>query len=249
MAREKQFYRDRFYVMAHRGARGLAPENTLAAFRTAIEVGADAIELDVQPCATGELVIIHDGALERTTNGHGAVAETSFADLRALDAGAWFGPQFAGERIPTPGEALDLARGRLLVNIEIKTGTPDDLGVEAALAEAIRARNMEGEVLISSFNPAALLRMKKLAPELPRALIYSNMRVFPQDLALLALEALHPRHTLVNAAMVNLAHSRGYAVNAWTVNEPADMEALVALGVDAITSDYPERLRRIVPGG
>ncbi len=243
------FFGPRTLVMAHRGARGLAPENTLAAFRKAIEVGADSLELDVQPCATGELVVIHDSTLERTTSGHGTVAGTPFAALRALDAGSWFGPQFAGERIPTPGEALDLARGHLRVNIEIKTSTPADQGVEARLAEEIRSRHMDCEVLISSFNPAALLRMKRLAPELPRALIYSQMTVFPLDLGFHALEALHPQFHLASAAMVDLAHTRGLRVNVWTVNEPADMEAMIALGVDAITTDHPERLRPLLPVG
>jgi len=242
-----RFYTDRTLVMAHRGARGLAPENTLAAFATAIEVGADAIELDVQPCATGEIVVIHDGVLDRTTNGSGPVAEATFEALRSLDAGSWFGAEFAAERIPTPGEVLDLARGRLLVNVEIKTSGPEDLGVEAQLAEAIRARRMEGEVLISSFNPSALLRIKRLAPALPRALIYSSLQVFPLDLGLLGLTALHPRVGLVHGAMVEMARARGYAVNAWTVNDPADMQAMIALGVDAITTDHPERLRALLP--
>ncbi len=247
MSTNGRFFRDGTMVMAHRGARGLAPENTLAAFRRAIEVGADSIELDVQPCGTGELVIMHDGTLDRTTNGTGAVAETSFAALRALDAGSWFGAQFAGERIPTPAEALELARGRILVNIEVKTSTPDDRGLEALLAAEIRSRHMEDEVLISSFDPAALLRMKQLAPELPRALIYGRTAAFPRDLGLLSLTALHPHYPLANPAMVDLAHSRGYRVNVWTVNERADMEAVIALGVDAITTDHPERLRPLLP--
>jgi glycerophosphoryl diester phosphodiesterase len=242
-----RFYPGYTLVMAHRGARGLAPENTLAAFRMAIDVGADAIELDVQPCATGELVVIHDHTLDRTTNGSGPVSEATFSALRALDAGAWFGAQYAGECIPTPGEALDLARGRLKVNIEIKTSGPEDLGVEAGLVEAIRERHMEGDVLISSFNPAALLRMRTLAPALPRALIYGSLQGFPLNLEALGLAALHPHYRLVHAAMVEMARSRGYAVNAWTVNEAGDMREMLALGLDAITTDHPERLRALLP--
>jgi glycerophosphoryl diester phosphodiesterase len=244
-----RFYPGYTLVMAHRGARGLAPENTLAAFRTAIDVGADAIELDVQPCATGELVVMHDHTLDRTTNGSGPVSEASFSALRALDAGSWYDAQYAGERIPTPGEALDLARGRLKVNIEIKTEGPEDLGVERQLVEAISSRHMEGEVLISSFNPTALLRMKTLAPALPRALIYGSLQAFPLDLGTLGLAALHPHHRLVHAAMVEMARSRGYAVNAWTVNEAGDMREMLALGLDAITTDHPERLRALLPKG
>ena len=247
MSTDGRFYPGHTLVMAHRGARGLAPENTLAAFRTAIDVGADAIELDVQPCATGELVVIHDHTLDRTTNGSGPVAEATLSALRSLDAGSWFGAQYTGERIPTPGEALDLAQGRLKVNIEIKTSGLEDRDVEAQLVEAIRARRMEGEVLISSFNPAALLRIKTLAPGLPRALIYGSLEGFPLDLEVLALAALHPHHRLVHAAMVEMARSRGYAVNAWTVNEAGDMREMLSLGLDAITTDHPERLRALLP--
>jgi len=144
---------------------------------------------------------------------------------------------------PCPDELI------AVITPETRNLTPADSSahVRIRLAEAIRARRMEGEVLISSFNPSALLRIKRLAPALPRALIYSSLQVFPLDLGLLGLTALHPRVGLVHGAMVEMARARGYAVNAWTVNDPADMQAMIALGVDAITTDHPERLRALLP--
>ena len=234
-------------VIAHRGARDVAPENTLAAFEAAIAATADGIELDVQACATGEIVVLHDASVDRTTNGSGALGAMSFSAVRSLDAGRWFADRFAGERIPTLDEALELAKGNLMVNVEIKSVRWRDSTLAREVARIVRAHSMTDDVLISSFNPAALYHIHRAAPSLSRALLYSPRPAQPFRQAwarrLLALDALHPQYTLVDEAAVRHAHEVGCRVNAWTVNEQEDMLRMIALGVDGIITDHPARLR------
>jgi len=246
-----RFYAERPLVIAHRGACDEAPENTLAAFRAAMEADADGIELDVSACATGELVVLHDNCVDRTTNSSGRVETMSLSVLRELDAGRWFDPRFAGERIPTLDEVLELVGDRLRVNIEIKGMSLRDRGVEARVAETVRRYGAQERVLISSFNPLALTRIQRAAPELQRALLYSAgqpfylargwARVFVRP------EALHPHHRMVDAAYMRWARQSGYRVNVWTVDDPADMQRLIALGVDGIITNHPARLRALLP--
>ncbi len=239
------FYReDRPLIIAHRGARDVAPENTLAAFRAALEAGADGIELDVTRCATGEIVVIHDDTVDRTTDGHGRVAEMPFPALRELDAGRWFGEAFAGERIPLLAEVLDAVGGILRLNIEIKGKDWRDSGIEAEIAEMIRRRNLAPLVIISSFNPWALRRMRRAAPEVRCGFLYAAPRL-KCDLApflaprFLGVEALHPHLALVDDTYVARAQRLGLRLNVWTVNAPEDIRRLAALGVDGIITDHP----------
>ncbi|MBC7234363.1 MAG: glycerophosphodiester phosphodiesterase [Chloroflexi bacterium] len=244
------FYLPRPLVFAHRGASAIAPENTLAAFQAAMDVGADGIELDVTRCATGEVVVMHDATVDRTTDGHGRVGELPLAALRELDAGAWFGREFAGQRVPLLEEVLDLVGGRLRINIEIKAEGSGQ-GLEEALAEQVIRRGLQGSVLVSSFHPPALRRLRQAARELPRALLLAT----PLSLSLawwrnrheLYLQAFHPQYRLVNAH--NLARMRraGLRANVWTVNQEEDMLHMIALGVDGIITDRPDRLRALLP--
>ena len=242
-------YNDRPLVIAHRGASDVAPENTLAAFQAAIEADADGIELDVTRCATGEIVVIHDDTLDRTTNGSGPVSVIPFFSLRELDAGSWFGPDFADQRIPLLQEVLDLAGQRVKINIEIKSRGRRGDGIEEEIAAMIRARGLGKEVIISSFNPAALLRIKRVAPELPRGLLYSPGLPIPLARAwfrpLVKPDALHPHSSIVNDRYMRSAHRRGYQVNVWTVNSLTEMHRMIAAGVDGIITDHPARLRQL----
>jgi len=203
MAGHDSFYRERPLILGHRGARDMAPENTLAAFQAALDVGADGFELDASRCSTGEIVVIHDDTVDRTTNGSGRVGTMSYYVVREMDAGSWFDRQYARERIPSLEEALDLARGRARVNIEIKSTTVTSDGIEQDIAEMVRSRGMVEQVIISSFDPLALRRMNKAAPEIACGLLYSG------DLPLylrrawaryvLSLEAVHPEVGMVDA--------------------------------------------------
>jgi glycerophosphoryl diester phosphodiesterase len=241
-------YLDRPIVMAHRGARAVAPENTLAAFEAAAALQADGVELDVTRCATGEIVVMHDDTVDRTTNGSGPVATLPFYALRELDAGAWFDARFAGQQVPLLSEVLDLVGDtEMRVNIEIKGQARRGDGIEEEIAELVRQRHQTGQIIISSFNPSALWRMRRAAPELPGALLYAAD--MPLHLAkgwaryLVHPGALHPHFSMVDAAYVGWAHSRGYRVNPWTVNEPDDIARMIEVGVDGIIGDYPDRVR------
>jgi len=251
MAECEGFYRDAPLVMAHRGASGVAPENTLAAFEAALDAGADAIELDVTRCATGEIVVIHDDRLDRTTNGSGRVAKTPLSALHQLDAGSWFAPEYAGQRIPTLEEVLDRFGHRLRINIEIKGRSLRGNGIEKEIAEMVRARGLQEQVLVSSFNVMALVRIRRAALEIERALIgltpWSHWLAGRLAVLLARPQALHPHHSMVDDRAVSWARDRGYRINVWTVNDAQTMTDMINLGVDAVTTNYPERLRALLP--
>jgi len=240
-------------IIAHRGARDVAPENTLAAFQAALEAGADAIELDVMPCASGELVVIHDATVDRTTDGSGRVADLSLEEIRALDAGSWFDASFTGERIPLLSEVLAHYAHRLLINVEIKVRS-GAARVAREVVALLRAHRAMERVLISSFNPFVLWHLRRMVPDLPRGLLYTSGWPPPWDHAgarwAVQPWALHPQYERVNEAYVRWAHGQGYRVHPWTVNEAPKMARLLDLGVDALITDHPARahaLREAMP--
>ncbi|MFO7917851.1 MAG: glycerophosphodiester phosphodiesterase [Anaerolineae bacterium] len=243
------FYAERPLIIAHRGASAVAPENTLAAFEAAVEAGADGVELDVMRCRSGELVVVHDDTVDRTTDGSGLVRTISKDSLRMLDAGSWFGLEYAGQRIPTLEEALAFVERGIRLNIEIKSQMLRSEGLEEEIADMIRAQRCEDRVLISSFNPLVLMRMKDVAPELQRGLLYApgSLRSSPRIWRhFVQPQALHPHHNVVDEEYIHWARDNGYRVNVWTVNEAARMREMTALGVDGIITDHPARLRRLL---
>lgn len=236
-------------IFAHRGACRVAPENTLPAFQAAIDLGADGIELDVQYSSDGKLMVIHNPTLEATTDGAGRVTAHTFEELRRLDAGARFAPHFAGTPIPTLDEVLELAAGRLLVNIELKALDTVTAGIGVDVVHCVRAHGMADQVVISSFNPLALRRAKSAGPEIECALLTAAdlpgwMRSRP-TLWFSRADSIHPEHPMVDAAYMAWARGRGMAVRPWTVNEEAEMRRLIALGVDALITDLPDVALRL----
>ena len=233
-------------VTAHRGFSGENPENTLASFRAAIAAGADMVELDVHLTRDNELVVIHDDTLERTTEGKGTVADKTLAELKALDAGVRFNPRFAGERIPTLTEVLDVARGRILVNIELKKGknfpyTMEELA-DRTLAVVEKAWMTE-QVLFSSFDPAAVDRIRVRNLRLPIAVITQKPWATPEEAGGgKRYPAINSSFKNLNEKNVRLARAAGLQVHAWTVNTPADMEKVISLGVNGIITNHPDRL-------
>ena len=238
------------FVIAHRGFSGAAPENTLVAFKRAMEVGSDMIELDVRLSKDGQVVVIHDDVLNRTTNGAGKVSDYTLEQLKQLDAGAWFGAQFAGERIPTLQEVLELARGRILLNIEIKSG---DLGrydikdlAQRALQEVERA-GMENQVLFCSFDPQALQWVQEKNPRAPTALILNKKWDFPHEVTGgKNFTLLSVRKSVLTPSNLSRAKQKGLKVYVWTLNTEDEMEEFVKLGVDGIITNYPDRLIKIL---
>lgn len=226
-------------LIGHRGARGLAPENTLRALEAGILAGAPWLEFDVQRHPSGELFLLHDLSLDRSTNGRGLPGELSWEALRALDAGL-------GERLPTLDEALDLIDQRAGVNIELKTWDGTAAAVAAKLRERVAAGWPLEQLLVSSFHLPELFEFHQLAPEIPVGALLCGV---PLDWAACASElqaaSLNLSSEFVDARLVADAKSRGLAVYVYTVNDPEEYRRLAALGIDGVFTDYPDRLRRL----
>lgn len=230
------------WVVAHRGASGHAPENTLAAFLRAVELGANFIETDLQVTRDSHFVALHDETLGRTTNGRGPVSKHTLDELRQLDAGSWFGPHFAGERIPTLDEILQFAREHDVVfYLEMKARGV--WGLEHALVATLRNSGVSMRMVVLSFDPQALVALRHIEPTLMTGYLYDQPY---GDAVARAVRAgarqLAPRGDLVSPALIAEARRSDLQVVTWTINEPAHMGALISLGVDGIMTDYPDRL-------
>jgi glycerophosphoryl diester phosphodiesterase len=229
-------------AIAHRGASGYAPENTFAAFRRAIAMGAGFIETDLQLSRDARFVAIHDATVNRTTNGQGTVHDMTLAELRRLDAGSWFGSEYAGERIPTLDEILEFAKKHDVVfYLEIKpTGS---WGGEHALISALRESGEIARTAVISFDPVILEGVRKIEPTVMTGLLYDGQISNPLDKALeIGARQVAVRGDLVTPRLLKEARERDLQVVCWTVNHPAHMRLLAEAGVDGIISDYPDRL-------
>jgi len=231
--------------IAHRGASGTFPENTLSAFRAAIDAGADMCELDVQLTRDGAVVVIHDDTVERTTDGKGEVAKLTLEELKRLDAGVKFkGGAIKGERIPTLDEVFEITGGKCGLNIELKAA-----GVENQVAQIMQARNAFGDSIVSSFDWDYLKKIQQLHFNIRVGLLAEEK---PVDLMMNAVamraHSINPRWDMVTADLCKAAHERGLMVYTWTVDADARMRALIECGVDGIMTNYPERLRKVLGG-
>jgi glycerophosphoryl diester phosphodiesterase len=220
---------------------GYAPENTFASFERAVELGVEAIELDVHLTADGEVVVIHDAELHRTTDGDGLVGQTTLAELKALDAGVRFAPEFAGQRIPTLGEVLTWARGTCVVDVEIKGGPWPYPGIEARVVELIRQHEMVDQTIVISFHHPVVARVKALAPEIATGTLWSCAPIDPVAVARAAgADAIMPQWSYCDAETVERAHAAGLSVNPWETSDPAIVSRLIELGVDSICTNHPD---------
>jgi glycerophosphoryl diester phosphodiesterase len=230
-------------VIAHRGASGHAPENTLAAFKRATALGATFIETDLQLSRDARFVAIHDDTVNRTTNGQGKVHDLSLADLRKLDAGSWFGSEFTGERIPTLEEILEFSKKHDVVfYLELKPG--GSWGGEHALIGALRQSSEEiARTVVISFDAGILAALRRIEPTLMTGLLFDGQIDRPLERALeVGARQLAVRGDLVTPVMLAEARKKDLQVVCWTVNQPAHMRLLIQAGVDGIMSDYPDRL-------
>ncbi len=235
-------------VIAHRGSSAYAPENTLAAFQLAAEQEADAIELDVDLTRDGHVVVIHDATIDRTTDGHGRVSDLTLEEIRRVDAGAWKDAAFKGERVPLLEEVFEAVGQRVLINVEIKGMALRGTGLEAQVAALIEKHNLVDRVIISSFNPLALRRLKHVNARQACGLLYApDSPIFLRDAwfapLIPGLNARHPHHSQVNKAVVDQLHAQGLAVNVWTVNQAGIAHAMAQAGVDGIIGDDPVLVR------
>lgn len=232
---------DRPLVIAHRGASGHRPENTMSAFALAVEQRADMIETDLHRTRDGEVVITHDEELAGL-GGEGEIADVTLRDVRALDAGG-------GERVPTLDELLDALGARIPFNLELKRGTRGPYeGLEATALAAVQARALLERTLFSSFYDPVLARVRELAPTARLGLLISAR--YPRDpvarARALGAEALHPEASLVDGPWVAEAHAAGLRVHAFTVDAEEEMARLLDLGVDGLFTNFPDRMRRLI---
>lgn len=235
-------------VVAHRGASGAAPENTMAAFELAVEMGADMIELDVHATKDGHVVVLHDAVVKRTTTGDitGSVVWYTLEEIKTLDAGSWKGPEFAGEEIPTLHEVLSAFKGRTKILIEIKAEN-----IEDKVVEAIRETGTEDDVVIQSFNVEAVRRCRELLPEVPAGVLFSAPLLFGwssfNDKVISTAHDVNVDFVAVGRRaatpeLVSMAKKNGFDVFVWTVNRTKDMAEMIEVGVDGIITNHPDVL-------
>lgn len=245
-------------IIGHRGAKGVAPENTMAAFKNAADLGVP-FELDTMLSADGQPVVIHDYTVDRTTRGKGKVASLSVKELQALDAGSVFSDQFKAERIPTLEAVLLAFAPKVLVDIEIKYEGPKEKAADTvrAVIGVIERTGSDKRVFITAFNPYILAEFVKLRPDLIRGQLYGTFDdakiPFYQKVILRNLllndksdpDLLAVEDKLVDQDYVTRYHELGYKIAVWTVNDPKRIQELLGFGVDGIITDFPQRALRL----
>lgn len=233
-------------IFAHRGYSGKYPENTMLAFKKALECGVDGIELDVQLTKDGEVVIIHDETVDRTTDGKGYVVDYNYSELAKLDASFKF-KEFGFNCIPTLREYFELVKDSdIVTNIELKTSVNQYLGIEKKVLNLIEEYKLQERVIISSFNHFSILRMKKIAPKLKCGFLsedwiidagrYTNSH---------GIECYHPRFNNLIPEVIEELKKYNLEINTWTVNEEKDMEYLYSYEIDRIITNFPELAKEI----
>jgi glycerophosphoryl diester phosphodiesterase len=232
-------------VVAHRGNSAVAPQNTLAAFEAAWRAGAGSIELDVQLTADGQVVVIHDDTVDATTDGTGTVTELGLAQVRALDAGSWFSPAYAGQQVPTFAEVIDLLVRRPGIDLLLEIKGSWDADQVRLVTGPIAAAGLRDRVIGQSFWPETVAALAEADPELRRGLLVFEV---PEDLVEVCTElgvtTCNPYGPLLVAdpGLVGRLHAAGVQVMVWTLDEVEHWEAALAIGVDAIITDRPDRL-------
>jgi glycerophosphoryl diester phosphodiesterase len=240
-------------VFAHRGASAHAPENTLAAFELALAHGANGVELDVKLSADGEVVVIHDATIDRTTGEKGHVSKLTLAALRELDAGSFFSEEFRGEKIPTLAEVFETIGRRTLINVELTNYSTRNDGLANKVCDLVKRFGLEERILFSSFLSSNLKRTRGLLPDVPRGLLALGgwmgwwARSFGFNFG--DYQALHPNLDDVTPQQVARVHRLKRRVYVWTVNATDDMRRLLSWGVDGIFTDDPKLATEVFAEG
>lgn len=244
---------DGFVVIAHRGASAYYPENTMAAFKGALEMEAEMIELDIMLSKDGVPVAFHDVTLDDHTDGTGELQNLTLAELRQLDAGSWFSPKFAGEKIPTLEEVLAFAAGKIALNIEIKTEAVSDQlqgGVEEKSLQLVKKYGMQDHVLFSSFDYRAIAHLKELDPDIPAALLYEKKQsdgMLPSELlAKYSADAFNCSYRELNTKRYRDIRRNSIPVFIYTVDKPSQMRKLLKMNVTGIFTNKPDLLWEVV---
>ena len=235
--------------IAHRGFSGKYPENTMLAFRKAIEAGADGIELDVHYTKDGQLVIIHDEAIDRTCDGKGLVCDFTFDELQRFDASAGFRGVYGVNRIPTLREYFELVKPlpKFITNIELKTGINVYPGIEKMVLDMIKEFGLEDRIIISSFNHFSVARFKALCPEIKCGFLEGDWILdFGRYTKEHGVECVHPRYNTVTEETAKEIKAHGIEINTWTVNTEDEVRRLYNLGVNAVISNYPDMVKKVM---
>lgn len=233
--------------VAHRGASGNYPENTLLAFQKALEIGVDEIELDLYFTKDEHLIVMHDSTVDRTTDGTGRIADLTLAEIKALDAGSWFGERFRGERVPTWEEALDLVQGKVNLNVHLKEGGDPAGRYERKVAQPLRDFQMvstsiltcndESVALFAEIDTAIECRIFR-AGRTPEEYIRKSVEM--------GLRTMQPGRDITTREFVQQAHTAGLAVHVFYADTPEDMRSYIEIGVDGILTNYPELLKKVL---
>lgn len=234
-------------IIAHRGAAGEAPENTLGSFKLGLEQGCTGIELDVHLSKDGEVIVCHDATLDRTTDGSGAIIDMTVSELKKVDAGRWFNERYEGERIPLLEEVFDLVPRDVQINVEIKGSYGGNL--EPALVALLKKKDRMDSVFVSSFDFPSLERLKSIAPEVRVGLLYSigvTKHYRMADVPDCQVFSLHPQWSKLSEQAVREAVERGLHVYPWTVNDEERMRKMLSFGVSGIITDFPGRLKKLL---
>lgn len=242
-----------YATVAHRGASAYAPENTMAAFKKAAAMEVDYIEFDVQMTKDGQLVVIHDSTVDRTTDGEGSVGEMTYDQLRQLDAGSWFNAAYQGEKIPALREVLDAFGGRVGMLLELKRPAQYP-GIELKLAMELKQRHLDmpkkhAGVIVQSFDTESLKEVRTLMPHIPVAVLVANARKLTASTLLdyrRYADAVHPKLTGLNRPLVERIRSFGLNVMGWTARNDWNAAALDHAGVDGVIADDPAIVRSYI---
>lgn len=235
-------------IWAHRGASGYAPENTMRAFQMALDMGADGVELDVQLSKDGELVVIHDETIDRTSDGSGAVKSFTLAELKQFDFGCRFSGNTEITAIPTLAEVLELYKSTdLVINIELKTGIIPYLGIEKKTLDLVNDFGMSERVIYSSFNHYSVLRVKELDQTVKTGLLFGGGHLFMAAAAkALGVDAIHPHvRAFDHPGFIEDCREHGLLVHTWTANSEHGIRQMLKIGVDAMVTNYPDRAEMI----
>jgi glycerophosphoryl diester phosphodiesterase len=237
-------------IIAHRGSSAHAPENTLAAFKLAVQQQAAAIELDVKLSADGQVVVIHDDTVDRTTNGTGKVSSMTLAELKQLNAGSKFVPEYQSERIPTLAQVFETVGNQIFINVEIKNYTSPTDDLSDKVISLVKEYGLETSVMLSSFNMIALIRARALMAQVPLGLItikgMAGLTIRSKLVLFGPLLAFHPHYLDVTAQLIEATHQAGAYIHTYTVNQPDLMRQLFTSGVDGIFTDDPVLAQKVL---
>ncbi|NLA77312.1 MAG: glycerophosphodiester phosphodiesterase [Clostridiales bacterium] len=241
-------------VIAHRGASKVCPQNTIPAFKKAVEMGADGFENDVHLTKDGRIVVCHNYNIDDTSTGSGYINDLTFDELRSYDFGSYFSPEFAGTKIPTLEEFLDVARDVELINIEIKGPRDGNLEIVKRTIDMVKDFGLFDRLLISSFDDNCLIACKEIDPLTQTGLLYSPdspiiERIFDDQLGFaknLRCDAVHPLFFYVDEEYVEESHKLGMKVNPWTTDTETIINAMLDFGCDGLITDYPDLARKII---